>query len=236
MQKYEKKILKNIGKTIFKYKMIEEGDKIVVAVSGGKDSLTLLYDLSIRAKSFPIKYLVKAVCIEPDFLELNKEALLPFFESLSIEYEVIKVGIIQRLKEGKHNNCYWCSNQRRMELVKYAVTNGYNKIALGHHINDIAETILMNMFYNKKISSMLPVMRYKKFPVTIIRPLAMLKEDEIEKFSILKSFPINVKKCVYGEDSKRLKIKHFMKEVFNNDRTILRNIINSIKNIDYDYL
>ena len=84
--------------------------------------------------------------------------------------------VIGRLKPGRSMNCYWCSMQRRTELIRYAMAEGFNKIALGHHLDDIVETLMMNMLYKGQISGMLPILRYEKYPVSIIRPLALCEE------------------------------------------------------------
>jgi tRNA 2-thiocytidine biosynthesis protein TtcA len=236
MSDLEKIISKKIGKAIFDYKMIKENDKILIGVSGGKDSLTLLYDLIKRQKSFPIKYKIQAAHIITDFTICNKEKIEKLFNEWGIEYHFIKVPVLKRLKPDKKMNCYWCSNQRRIELAKIALKIGCNKIALGHHLDDIVETILMNMFLNGKIAAMNPIMKYKKFNYTIIRPLAYIKEELIKKFATKYNFLNLVCNCPYGNNSKRLEIKQLIKQLNKNNKLIRENIFTSLKNICKDYL
>ena len=114
MSNLEKIISKKIGRAIFDYKMIKNNDKILIGVSGGKDSLTLLYDIIKRQKSFPIKYQVQAAHIITDFTICNKEKIEKIFNEWKVEYHFIEVPVLKRLKPDKNMNCYWCSNQRRI--------------------------------------------------------------------------------------------------------------------------
>ena len=236
MPQLENFISKKIGRAIFDYKMIKDDDVILVGVSGGKDSLTLLYDLVKRQKSFPIRYTLKAAHIISDFTEYNKDKIENVFKELGVEYHLVSVPIIKRLKPGKTMNCYWCSSQRRIELFELAKNLGCNKIALGHHLDDIVETILMNMFFNGKIAAMKPVMKYERFDNTIIRPLAYVKEEQIRKFAVKKEFINLVCNCVYGENSKRLELKSFIKMLEKENKSIRENIFKSLKKIESDYL
>ncbi|HQJ06764.1 MAG TPA: ATP-binding protein, partial [Spirochaetota bacterium] len=138
MSKFEEKISKRIGKTIFDHKMIENNDKILIGASGGKDSFLLLYDLYRRAKVIPVKYEIIVAHIVSDFAD---DSYLPGLESLfkeyGVEYKIIRLAIDGRLKEGKKLNCYWCSMQRRIELMKLAKSLGCSKLALGHNLDDV---------------------------------------------------------------------------------------------------
>lgn len=236
MAEIEKVISKRIGKAIFDYKMIKENDKILVGISGGKDSLTLLYDLKKRQKSFPIKYEIQAAHIISDFTTCNKDKIENLFKEWDIKYHFINVPVLKRLKPGKNMNCYWCSSQRRIELLNLAKKCNCNKIALGHHLDDVVETILMNMFYNGKIAAMTPVMEYKKYSYTIIRPLVYVLEKQIVKFADKKNFLNLVCNCQYGHNSKRLKMKQLINDLCKKNKNIRENIFTSLKNINEEFL
>ena len=237
MKGLEKIISKKIGKSIFDYKMIEENDKILIAVSGGKDSMTMLYDLINRKKSFPIKYEIEAIHIKSDFCKCcEKLNLIEKFEEWNIKYTILDVNILKRLKPDKKMNCYWCSMQRRMELMKYAKENNFNKIALGHHLDDIIETLFLNMFYKGEMSTMLPLLKYDNYDVTIIRPLALVKESQIIEFAKQKNISNLVCTCVYGKNSKRKTIKKAIQEFVKNDDTIKYNIFKSMQNVNFKYM
>ena len=236
MQKEFQKISKKIGKTIYDYKMIQDNDKILVGLSGGKDSFTLLYDLVNRRRSFPIKYSVTAIHIHSDFCNCNGEYLSKFCDDLKIPYIKKDVSILQRLKPNKKMNCFWCANQRRMELVDFAIKNEFNKIALGHHLDDIIETFLMNIIYKGETSTMLPILKYDNYPITIIRPLALVKESIIIEFIRKNNLEVFTCKCNYSQNSKRKEIKAIIQSLAKDNDNIKLNIFNSMWNINNRYL
>jgi tRNA 2-thiocytidine biosynthesis protein TtcA len=237
MQDNGKLISRLIGKTIFKYRMIEEGDRILVAVSGGKDSLTMLKDFVIRHKSFPIKFEFHAIHIKSDFCKCcDKKNISEIFEEWGAGYTVLDVGIIRRLKEGRQMNCYWCSMQRRIELLKFAKANGFNKIALGHHLDDIIETFFMNICFKGEVSSMLPVLQYDKYPIRIIRPLAEIKEELIKKYVAENEFTVFPCTCPYNVNSKRKEIRESIRLFTKGNDSIKYNIFKSINNVNMKYM
>jgi tRNA 2-thiocytidine biosynthesis protein TtcA len=237
MSKLQTKISKIIGKTVFKYKMIEEGDKILAAISGGKDSMTMLHDLDLRKKKLPIKFDFEAIHIQSDFCTCcQKSSLEDKFKALGVKYRIIDVAILKRVKPGETMNCYWCSSQRRMELMKLAREEGFNKIALGHHLDDIVETLLMNMFYKGQISGMLPVMSFDKYPLKIIRPLAEVKEELIISYAKEAGIERLVCKCPYAANSKRREVRESLKTFTKGNDAIKYNIFRSMENIKTRYL
>ena len=133
-------------------------------------------------------------------------------------------------------NCYWCSTQRRLELMKFAESIGCNKIALGHHLDDIAETLLMNMMYKGVTGGMLPVMPYKKFKCTIIRPLAYLKEDEIITYVQSLGLTGSVCTCALGTKSKRREVREIIRKLSATNPNIQENLLKSMHNVDMEYL
>lgn len=224
-------------KAILKYDMIQEGDRILIAVSGGKDSMTMLYNLAKSRPHFPVKYEVGAIHIKTDFCNCSKKSSLEAkLEEWEVPYEIVPVSVTKRLKEGRKMNCYWCSTQRRMELIKYAGANGYNKIALGHHMDDILETFFMNMAYNSELSTMLPVLQYDNYPFTVIRPLALVKEKEIIRFAEEMDIHRLVCKCRYGANSKRKDMRKVIEFMTDGAEYIRENIYNAMENPKARYL
>ena len=144
-----KRVNKKITKAIHDFNLIEDGDRVLIATSGGKDSSVLLMELAARLGKFGPKCELAAIHIQSDFAD---KAPREFLQRMAEEYPQVPfyfkdVAVEARLKEGRKLNCYWCSTQRRTELIKFASENNFNKIALGHHMDDIVETLLMNMLY-----------------------------------------------------------------------------------------
>ncbi len=231
-------ISRKIDKAIFEFNLIEPGDKILIAVSGGKDSLTLAYFLGKKQNGFPIPFTAEAIYIQSDFdgcaASPQMETLLSQWE---IPFHVVDVPVVARLKPGKSLNCYWCSTQRRMELLRYANEHGFNKIALGHHLDDIIETFFMNLFYKSEMSTMMPLMLYDKYPQSVIRPLARVQESEIIKFARNFGFLEQASTCPYGTTSKRLDIKKLISTLPEEEGSKIReNIFNAMGNVNLKYL
>ena len=176
-----KRVNKKITKAIHDFNLIEDGDRVLIATSGGKDSSVLLMELAARLGKFGPKCELAAIHIQSDFAD---KAPREFLQRMAEEYPQVPfyfkdVAVEARLKEGRKLNCYWCSTQRRTELIKFASENNFNKIALGHHMDDIVETLLMNMLYKGEFSGMPPMVPYEKYPCSIIRPLCYCEESEI---------------------------------------------------------
>lgn len=203
-------------KTVMERSLIREGDRILIAVSGGKDSTVLAWALSSIRSALKINYSLAALHISTDFCACCKKSVLSQrLDEWEIPFIDLFVPVTGRLKEGKKMNCYWCSTQRRTELLKYAVENGFNKIALGHHLDDIIETFFMNLCDKGELSAMPILLKYRKYPVSLIRPLALLEEKQIiacaAKQNILKAACT----CPYGQNSKRRGIKSRIADFLN---------------------
>lgn len=238
MKKLDRLIDKKITKGILKFNMIEEGDKVLLAVSGGKDSMLLTHHLHRKLKGFPIKFSLKVLHIESEFgNEAERNHMETKFKEWGVDYEILKVGVIKRLKPGRKMNCYWCSTQRRTELLKYAVENGYDKIALGHHMDDIIESLLMNMSLKGKISTMLPKLDYDRYEQAIIRPLCYVKEHEIIKMADHMELRKCTCQCGFADNSKRRDMRAVIQTMADTHGDIIRdNLFNSMSNIVPRYL
>ncbi len=198
------RLSRKIDRAILQFSLIEPGDRVLLAVSGGKDSLTLAYHLIHKRKGFPIPFELEAVHIKPDFPNGgDNRGFLNLMEQWGLPCRVIEVPVLERLKPGRKMNCYWCSTQRRMELIRQAEELNCNKIALGHHMDDILETFLMNMAYKGEMSTMLPKLKYDNYPYTVIRPLAYVQESEIISFADAMGFAKIACTCNFDTTSKR---------------------------------
>ena len=191
--KLQKKIRRNTGKAIADYNMIEDGDRIMVCLSGGKDSFTMLDILIGLKKSAPISFDLIAVNLDQKQPGFPSHILPEYLEKLGVEYKVVEedtYSIVQdKLVEGK-TTCSLCSRLRRGILYRTAKELGATKIALGHHRDDILETMFLNMFYGGKLKGMPPKLVSDNGEHVVIRPLAYCREKDIIKYADLADYPI----------------------------------------------
>jgi tRNA 2-thiocytidine biosynthesis protein TtcA len=197
-------VWKLAAKAVLERDLIREGDRILIAASGGKDSTVMAWVLFALRPALKRNYSLAALHISSDFCACcKKSALSERLAEWDIPFTDLFVPIIGRLKAGEKMNCYWCSTQRRTELLRYAVENGFNKIALGHHLDDIIETFFMNMTARGELSGMPMILKYRKYPVSLIRPLGYAEERQIIACADEKGILKAACTCPYGINSKR---------------------------------
>ena len=214
-KKLTKRIIRQTAQAITDFSMIEESDKVMVAMSGGKDSYVLLDALRTLQKRAPISFELLAVTVNPHIPQFPAETLRAYFEAEGVPSHIEDqdiYSIIQKLiPEGK-SVCSLCARLRRGVLYRLAGELGCTKIALGHHMDDIVGTLLLNLFYGGRLKAMPPVLRSDDGKHTVIRPLAYVREYETEKFAKLRGYPLAPKGlCGAGENLKRQEIKELMK-------------------------
>jgi len=233
---FEYYLLKKVGKTIRKYGMIEKGDRILVGVSGGKDSLSLLKILNDRRGFYPNTYEFTALHIVSNLKcegSMNPGVIEKYFKDNGYPYRMIEMN----LEEGKKTrNSFWCSRNRRRVLFETANRHGYNKIALGHHRNDVIETILLNMFYHAELSTMLPVQSLFDGKITIIRPLYNIPEADTRKLSRIYKFPSVHCRCPVEGETTREMFKRIVNEIGRVHPQAGINALRSLENVKDDYL
>jgi tRNA 2-thiocytidine biosynthesis protein TtcA len=230
-------VQKLAARAVLERRLIENGDRILIAVSGGKDSTVLAWVLSLLRRSLKQSYSLEAVHISSDFCSCcKKSALSQKLEAWDIPFTDLFVPVIGRLKEGKKMNCYWCSTQRRTELLKYALDRGCNKIALGHHLDDIIETFFMNLAGKGELSAMPMLLRYRKYPLSLIRPLGYLEEQQIiacaEEQGILRAACT----CPYGLHSRRRLVRRGLEGFTGNSGAVKRRILRALSSGAVDML
>jgi len=228
-------ISKRIGRAIIDYNMLSEGDKIAVAVSGGKDSLTLLRILNDRRAFVPIKYSLVAVHIDMGYPKSISKKLEKYFKKAGIDYHIEKVDTLRKTSK-EDINCFWCSWNRRKALFEAADRFKCTKIALGHHMDDIIETILLNLFFQGEISAMKPKQELFKGKITLIRPLAYVEEYMIKRFAKEEKIPHDTCVCPHSVTSNRAKMGKIIQDLKRACPEVKKNIFRSVRRIKKDYL
>lgn len=227
-------IMGQTRRAIDDFNMIEDGDKIGIGLSGGKDSLTLLYSLYNLKRFYPKKFDIMAITIHPGSDTFKTDELETLCKDLGIEYVVYKSDIAQIVFDirKEKNPCSLCANMRRGMLNSVAIENGCNKIALGHHSDDVMETLLMSLFLNGKIYTFSPVTYLSRSNIKVIRPLIYVNEKDIRAVAREKNFPVMGKCCPYDGITKREYMKDLISNLRHDIPKVRENIFGAIKRSD----
>lgn len=222
------KVLSTMRKAIEKYKLIEDGDKIAVGVSGGKDSLVLLKALKDFQKFNVVKYEIIAVTIDNYSGKEDYSGLKKFCEDIDVDLHIEQTDIydiVFNLRKEK-NPCSLCAKMRRGALNSACQKLGCNKLALAHHKQDVITTFFMSLLYEGRLSTMLPYSYMSNSKITLIRPLYLTEESKIINAS--KNMPILKSKCPADKDSKRKEIKDFVSQIEKDFKDSKKRIENAI--------
>ena len=206
------KILSHMRKAMEEYNMIEEGDKIAICLSGGKDSLTLLHAFKALQRFYPKKFELIAISIHPGFEFFDTKFLQKICTNLEIPFYIEKSNakeIVFDIRKEK-NPCSLCANLRRGIINSIAIREGCNKIALGHNQDDVLETFLLNLFYTGNIGTFSPIIYMDKSQITLIRPLVYTSEKEIRRFIRKNNIEVMPKICPMDGTSKREDMKQLI--------------------------
>jgi len=229
-----------LEKAAVDYAMLEEGDRVLVGVSGGMDSLVLLHLLNTPHVFIPPNISLVAATIDLGFDGADGDfgRLRLHLEQGGYEYimERTDIGPLSHSDYNKKNPCFLCSRLRRKRLFELADERGCNKIALAHHKDDIIETLLLNIFYSREISTMMPKQSVFGGKLHIIRPLAYIREPLIKRYGRERGFPVIENRCPTSGNSRRSHIKKLLDAMEKDNRKVRENIFTAMKHVKPDYL
>ncbi|MEG0826657.1 MAG: ATP-binding protein [Bacilli bacterium] len=244
--KFRKEIWRMFIRAVKEYKLIEENDQLAVCISGGKDSFLLAKCIEEFQKHQSVKISVKYIVMDPGYSKKNKMLILENAKKLNINIDVFESDIFDSVANMKEKSaCYLCARMRRGALYSYAKKLGCNKIVLGHHYDDVIETILLSMFYGGEIKTMMPKLHSENFNgIQLIRPLYLIREKDIKAWA--KYNHLNFLNCAcrftetnnegHSENSKRLEIKKLIESLNKKSIYIEGNIFKSVSNVNLDTL
>jgi tRNA 2-thiocytidine biosynthesis protein TtcA len=234
----EREIRRLVGKAIHLYHLIEDGDRILVALSGGKDSVVMLNVLHERRARVPIHYELQVITIDLGYEGCNFEPLKAYTQDLGYDLVLKKtqIGALAQSDDNRENPCFLCARLRRKVFFETARELGCNKVALGHNKDDIIETFLINTFYRGEISTMIPHQVLFGGKLAIVRPLALLEEAKVRAYARLRAFPEIHDKCPTRGTTRRGQIKGLLGELDKMDWRIKKNIFAALSNVKSEYL
>lgn len=239
---YRKEIWRKFLQGIIEYQMISEGDKIAVCISGGKDSMLMAKCFQELKKHKKMHFDLEFIVMNPGYNEENKQKIIENANILNIPINMFETDIFNRVVNIEDSPCYICARMRRGYLYEKAKELGCNKIALGHHFNDVIETILMGMFYGSQMQTMMPKVCSTSHPgMELIRPLYFVKEEDIIKWKNKNDLEFLECACRFTEQydkkqisSKREEMKELIKKMKVDYENIDINIFNSVQNVNLD--
>lgn len=218
--------------------MIADGDRIAVGLSGGKDSLTLLWALAERRKRVPVDYDLFPIYVNPGFPGGFADDLADTCQQMGFSLSVDHTdhGLVAHSDANRENPCFLCARLRRKRLFQIADSLGCAKLALGHNKDDIIETLFLNICYAGEISTMVPHQEFFDGRFTVIRPLAMVDENSIRRFARSQEFPRFTNPCPSAGKTKRAEIKAMLEGLYRSNRKIKGNIYRAMSHVNPAYL
>lgn len=244
--RFRKEIWREFTKAVRDYELIKEGDKIAVCISGGKDSFLLAKCIEELQKHGRVKFEAKYIVMNPGYNEENRKKIIENAKKMNIEIDMFESDIfdsVYKLDEG--SPCYLCARMRRGCLYSYAKKLGCNKIALGHHFDDVIETTLLSIIYGGEIKGMMPKLHSDNFDdMQLIRPLYLIREKDIKAWA--KYNGLNFLNCAcrftekntleHNENSKRLEIKQLIQTLEEKSKFVPYNIFRATENVNLDMM
>jgi tRNA 2-thiocytidine biosynthesis protein TtcA len=241
LPKLEERLRRKVGTCVTEYELIQDGDRILVGLSGGKDSWALLDMLESLRHRAPVRFEVHGVTIDPGFPGYNPDRIAEVCERLGIPHEILGAPIDTMVrKKPEITPCAMCSRLRRGVIYSYAKKQGYTKIALGHHLDDLIETLLINQFFEGRLSTMPLKLVSDDGANTVIRPLGTCEEEDLRRFAWLKGYPLVPCGCpLCGAsvlESRRAQVKALVAELRESIPDIKFCLLKAMKNVKTSHL
>ncbi|HNQ67413.1 MAG TPA: tRNA lysidine(34) synthetase TilS [Bacteroidales bacterium] len=232
-----KKFESKVSQAIKKYNLINNGDRIMIGISGGKDSMSLLAALTSRKNYTKEKFEIIAIHIEIDNVpyEIDKDFIADFCKKNDVNFVVEKIHVDFE-REPDKSKCFVCSWHRRKRLFELTAEHNCNKLALGHHLDDAIETLIINMCYHGSISSMPASLKMFDGRIELIRPLILLTNNEIKNFANQMEFPGEIQTCPYEDQTKRNQAAEIIIEMEKRFKPARKGIFNAMSKIHKEYL
>lgn len=243
---YRKQLLSPFLKAIDTYELIQEGDKIAICISGGKDSMVMAKLFQALQRFSRVNFELEFIIMDPGYSELNRLLIEENARNLNVPVKIFETSIFDIVYNQDKSPCYLCARMRRGHLYNKAKELGCNKIALGHHYDDVIETILMGMMYGGQIQTMMPKLKSDNFEgMELIRPLYLIRENDIKNWRDYNGLHFIQCACHFTDtcsscrddgttSSKRMEIKNLIKELKKTNPYIEKNIFKSVENVNLD--
>ncbi|MCR5600768.1 MAG: tRNA 2-thiocytidine biosynthesis protein TtcA [Ruminococcus sp.] len=237
---FSKSIWSKFRKGIEKYKLIENGDRIAVCISGGKDSMLMAKCIQRLQKYSELKFSAEYIVMDPGYNIENRNQIIENANTLEIPVKIMNTRIFESTAKAEKHPCFLCARLRRGWLYKTAQELGCNKIALGHHFDDVIETILMGMLYGSQFQTMMPKLHSENYQgVQLIRPLYLVREADIIKWSEYNDIHFIQCACRITKSegsSKRAEVKQLLSQLRANNPAVDMNIFRSVENVNLQTL
>ena len=238
LRRLQSRLTKRFHKACADYGLIADGDHVLVGLSGGKDSLALVELLGKRAQIFVPRFRVTALHVrvrERAYLS-DMSALEKFCQAFGVSLIVKDTEITDKPARGEKDPCFLCAWYRRKVLFETAQELGCNKIALGHHKDDIVETLLMNLVFQGAFATMPPCLPMEKMPIQIIRPLCLIEEKDLVRYAELQAYPKQTRLCPFEKESSRAEVKQLLTTLERLNPNVRDSLWGAMQNIKPDYL
>ena len=226
-----KRVLSFVRRALDDYLMIEDGDKIAVGVSAGKDSLTLLCAMAEIRRFYPKKFDLLAITVDMGFEGMDFSPVKSFCEELGVEYEIVPTQISKIIFDVRKekNPCSLCAKMRRGALYNYAKERGCNKVALGHHFDDVVETFMLNLFFEGRLGCFQPVTYLSNTDITLIRPMIYMPEKDVRYFASKTELPIQKSPCPADGNTEREEMKKLLTSLERENKGLRYRIFGAIQ-------